>query len=351
MRAAWQSALLGQVLISTWLCLLYCAPLTIGFQGWHEGGAFARQQRCSTRCAASSVGLNDMLQLLQRKQYEIRELEKRHRDPADPVRQRLNFVSETSSLALTRALRLNVLGEREEERRLSLVADMKRRSPTARDLPHDVDDFADAGRRSVELFAGFGANVVMVNTDEMGWGGSLDDLHAVVAARDGGVEEGEGKKEKKHCAVLAKDIYLHPLQIAAAVDAGADGVLLMASVLGPRLEELLDACTVMGTEAVVEVHTPNECEHALELGAMALCLNNWDRVEGLWRANQAEAVHRLIPGNVVTVAAGGIGSSDEARRLHEAGFDAVVLGRALTAHPDPTRLADHIRAVGTQGLR
>ena len=169
---------------------------------------------------------------------------------------------------------------------------MKRRSPTARDLPHDVDDFADAGRRSVELFAGFGANVVMVNTDEMGWGGSLDDLHAVVAARDGGVEEGEGKKEKKHCAVLAKDIYLHPLQIAAAVDAGADGVLLMASVLGPRLEELLDACTVMGTEAVVEVHTPNECEHALELGAMALCLNNWDRVEGLWRANQAEAVQR-----------------------------------------------------------
>jgi hypothetical protein len=43
----------------------------------------------------------------------------------------------------------------------------------------------------------------------------------------------------------------------------------------------------MGTEALVEVHTPNECAHALECGAMLLLVNQWDRADGQWHPSQA----------------------------------------------------------------
>ena len=293
-----------------------------------------------------------MTELIQRKWYEVKQLDRAHHDPADPVRRRLSSVNDSSSLTLTRALRPFKLDEVEEfdNRPISIVADMKRLSPTAKELPREVDEYMDAGRRSRELYD-WGVNVVMINTDEMGWGGNLDDLRSVGKSRrqvlhkqNGGVGDRDTLSDASR-AVLAKDIYLHPLQIAAAVESGADGVLLMASVLGPRLADLLDACTIMGTEAVVEVHTPNECEHALKLGAMILCLNNWDRVEGVWRPNQAEAVRQIVPDNVVTLAAGGISSSDEARRLSRESFDSVVLGRALNAHPDPKQLVKNIAKI------
>jgi hypothetical protein len=57
----------------------------------------------------------------------------------------------------------------------------------------------------------------------------------------------------------------------------------------------------MGTECVVECHTPNEVAYALEQGAMSLMLNCWDRVDGKWHPAQAEAVRRMVPDHVVTV--------------------------------------------------
>lgn len=55
-------------------------------------------------------------------------------------------------------------------------------------------------------------------------------------------------------------------------------------------------------------------------------------------------MRRLVPDNIVTIAAGGIGSSEQAIGLADAGFDAVVLGRALAVHPEPQKLIRNIRA-------
>jgi len=48
----------------------------------------------------------------------------------------------------------------------------------------------------------------------------------------------------------------------------------------------------MGTEAIVEVHTPNECLHALECGATILAVNNWDRADGQWHPDQVSVLSR-----------------------------------------------------------
>jgi hypothetical protein len=69
-------------------------------------------------------------------------------------------------------------------------------------------------------------------------------------------------------------------QIAQALQDGAAGVLLIAAAVGGDLEALLNACTIMGTEALVEVHTPNELEFALSRGATLFLVNMWDRMSG-----------------------------------------------------------------------
>ena len=67
---------------------------------------------------------------------------------------------------------------------------------------------------------------------------------------------------------------------------GASGVLLITSIVGADLEMLLDACTIMGTEALVEVHTPSELEYALSVKATNFLVNNWDRMSGILYPDQ-----------------------------------------------------------------
>jgi len=52
------------------------------------------------------------------------------------------------------------------------------------------------------------------------------------------------------------------------------------AVIGADLEVLLDSCTIMGIEAVVEVHTQNELDHAISKGATIFLVNMWDRITG-----------------------------------------------------------------------
>jgi hypothetical protein len=67
---------------------------------------------------------------------------------------------------------------------------------------------------------------------------------------------------------------------------GASGVLVNCAVAGGELETLLDAGTIMGTEVMVEVHSPNELDYALSRGATLFLVNMWDRITGTLYPNQ-----------------------------------------------------------------
>jgi indole-3-glycerol phosphate synthase len=97
---------------------------------------------------------------------------------------------------------------------------------------------------------------------------------------------------------------------------------------------LLDACTIMGTEAVVEVHTPNELEFALSKGATIFLCNNWDRMSGKLFEHQAQGMASLLPMNTVAIAAGDISNMNQIAELGFYGFDCVVLGRHIVDVPD-----------------
>lgn len=193
-----------------------------------------------------------------------------------------------------------------------------RRPQTGR-LLASLDDIARDARR----FTTAGVSALAVHVDTPRYGTDVADLAAVVRAV-------AGTSADPGPPVLAADVVVHPLQVAAAAEAGASAVTLVAAAALPDLEALLNTATLLGLEGVVECATEVEVAFALDAGATAVCLTNLDRATGrLRRPETALALRRDVPEWVTTIAAGGIRTAGQAWAAADAGFDAVLLGEAL----------------------
>ncbi len=75
--------------------------------------------------------------------------------------------------------------------------------------------------------------------------------------------------------VLRKDFILEPVQVYESAALGADALLLLTNVLDPgQLQALLLLTRSLGMEALVEVHTREEMETALTVGADLIGINH-----------------------------------------------------------------------------
>jgi len=123
------------------------------------------------------------------------------------------------------------------QQRVSLIAEVKRASPSHGVLKADLDPVSQA-----RAYARAGAAAISVLTDEKYFRGSLDDLVAVRAAV--GVP------------VLRKEFILDEYQLWESRSAGADAVLLIVAALDREaLADLLHAAKGIGLGTLVEVHT------------------------------------------------------------------------------------------------
>jgi indole-3-glycerol phosphate synthase len=91
---------------------------------------------------------------------------------------------------------------------------------------------------------------------------------------------------------------------------------------------------LLASQAIVEVHTPNELDFALSRGATIFLVNMWDRTTGKLFKEQAKGLAGMMPMNAVSIAAGNIQSLDEVMELGFYGYDSVVLGRGITGVDD-----------------
>ena len=100
-------------------------------------------------------------------------------------------------------------------------------------------------------------------TEQRRFNGSLDDLDAVRAAVS--------------IPVLRKDFIVGPYQIHEARAHGADMLLLIVAALEqPALASMLDRTESLGMTALVEVHTEEEADRALQAGARVIGVNARD---------------------------------------------------------------------------
>lgn len=200
----------------------------------------------------------------------------------------------------------------------TIIAEMKRRSPSGGELRSDLDAVALS-----RGYAGSGAAAISVLTDGPDFGGSLDDLASVRAAVD--------------VPLLRKDFTLDPVQIAEARVAGADWVLLIVALLDiDSIDRCLAGATRCGAHAIVEVHDEAEARIALAAGAGCIGINNRDL--GTLRTDLATfaRVRRAVPDEILCIAESGVRSPDDAARLISEGADSVLVGESLMRAPSPT---------------
>ena len=209
---------------------------------------------------------------------------------------------------------------RSESPRLRIIAEFKRRSPSAGIIRDDLS----AGEVARRYERG-GACAISVLTDEEHFGGSIADLRAA--------------RSSTNLPILCKDFIIDPIQIYEAAIAGADAVLLITAALDDgSLGELRKVAEdELGLDALVEVHTSAELRRALEADAKIIGVNNRDLQTLQVSLETSERLVAEAPRDKIMISESGLQSPESLQHLRALGFHGFLIGEALMRVIDPEK--------------
>jgi indole-3-glycerol phosphate synthase len=209
---------------------------------------------------------------------------------------------------------------------IAVIAEFKRRSPSAGTLRKDADVNA-----VVRAYERGGAAAVSVLTEGPSFAGSLEDLWLA--------------RRACQLPILQKDFIIDPYQLHEARAAGADAVLLIVAALGEEeLASLHLAARELGLDVLVEVHDQVELGRALQAGAEVIGINNRDLRDFTVDVQRTSRLIGKVPAGTVVVSESGITSPQQLRALEQQGADAVLVGESLMRAPDPEAALLALRA-------
>lgn len=137
--------------------------------------------------------------------------------------------------------------------------------------------------------------------------------------------------------LLRKDFIIDERQLAESRALGADAVLLIAGVLGSRLEDMVDSALAYGLEPLVEVHRMEEVKRALSTSTRLAGINNRDL---LTMRIDLSTTMRLAPSlresGLTVVSESGIIWPCDIRALRPFA-DAFLIGTAIMGSRDPVQ--------------
>jgi len=135
--------------------------------------------------------------------------------------------------------------------------------------------------------------------------------------------------------VIMKDFVVEPSQLMRGIAAGADAILLLASLLDARrLMDFIGLLEAYGCDALVEVHDEQELELATQGGARIIGVNNRDLRDFHVDLGTSERLGALMPHDTIRVAESGIRNGADVQRLRTAGFHAFLVGESLLRQSD-----------------
>jgi len=209
--------------------------------------------------------------------------------------------------------------------KIAIIAEIKRRSPSAGSLMETVDPC-----RRAQLYESAGARAVSVLIDGTFFGGSYQDLHAV--------------KQSCSLPVLAKEFIIDKYQLIEARSQGADAVLLIARILTPQmLSELLQHAGELGLACLVEIHGTQELAGLPPLPSWSMIgINNRDLATFKTNLDTTLSLLPFLPPEKRVVSESGIRTREDVRLLRENGVDACLVGEALMRTETPQQLLQEL---------
>jgi len=233
--------------------------------------------------------------ILARKQEEVSGLDDRFKN-AKPVKSKKNFKDALLSPGL------------------SLIAEIKRKSPSKGDLWPELE-----ASEVAEKYEHLGAAAISVLTDELFFGGSLADLQQV--------------SRSVEMPVLRKDFILCEAQILEARLSGADAVLLMVSVLknAEKIQALIAYAKNLNMHCLVEIHDEEELEIALESGAEIIGVNARKFKDLSVDPEIFQHLLAKVPQNIIKVAESGFYTGEDIEKVKNLA-DGVLIGTSFMEH-------------------
>ena len=200
---------------------------------------------------------------------------------------------------------------------LSLIAEFKRRSPSAGEIA--------TGASVAEVCAAYergGAAALSVLTDGPNFAGSLDDLRAARSAAG--------------LPILQKDFVVDTYQLYEAAVNGADAVLMIVAALSDDALRLLhEEARLLDLDCLVEVHDESDLERALWVDAEVIGINNRNLRDLDVALETTTELLTDVPAGKTVVAESGYRHREQIEELERIGCDAVLIGEALMRSGDP----------------
>ncbi|GAB6088711.1 phosphoribosylanthranilate isomerase [Spirochaeta dissipatitropha] len=215
-----------------------------------------------------------------------------------------------------------------------VICEIKRKSPSRGDIGPGADPVMQAAK-----YVSRGIQSVSVLTEPEYFGGSLEDLRRV-------------KQQYPQLSVLRKDFLLDEEDIEISYRAGADAVLLIASVLEPaQLERMHTRALELGMQALVELHTVEELEAVRPIAPPLVGVNSRDlktfRMDPLVPLRLRELAGNDSNWSPRWVFESGVFEEEHAALAASSAFDAVLVGEAVMRSPD--RITGIVRGLSYTG--
>jgi indole-3-glycerol phosphate synthase len=197
------------------------------------------------------------------------------------------------------------------DEKLAVIAEVKKASPSAGVI---AESFVPV--EIVQNYEHAGANAISVLTDAQFFQGKLQHLKDVRGAVS--------------LPLLRKDFIWDRVQIAESAANGADAILLIVAALTQdQLVRLLKATKEYRLDALVEVHSVDELQRALEAGADMIGINNRDLTTFEVDLGVTEQLCRDVPDEIALVSESGIKTPQDVAKVKGCGVDAILVGEAL----------------------
>ena len=194
---------------------------------------------------------------------------------------------------------------------VSIIAEIKRNSPSSREILVDADPAAVA-----KAYDQNGAAAISVLTDQEFFGGQLEFIQQVKAVTE--------------LPILRKDFIISEYQVWESFQAGADAILLIVDAIDEcLLTDLYHLAAELGMHILIETHSAVNLQWIQDLNPSIVGVNCRNLKTMTTNIEWFEEVYSQLPKDSIKVAESGINSPDNLAKISQMGYDAALVGTSL----------------------